>query len=111
MTTAIASTFATICLMASSLAHANCNAEFVERFTRAERIVDSLRPDKPAQARVSAADGSEYTAGQAQWMKGQLRAALRAYTQGNESGAAATLERVIDRLSSHHHSPSSGQVN
>jgi hypothetical protein len=105
MTTTTASAFATACLVASSLAHANCSPAFIDRFASTERIVGSLRPDKPAQARVSAADGSEYTAGQAQWMKGQLRSALHACTQGDESGAVATLQRVTDLLNSHHQSP------
>jgi hypothetical protein len=74
----------------------------MERFTSAQRIVSSLRPDKPAQARVSAADGSEYTAGEALWMQGQLRTAQQACAQGNESSAASTLYGVTDLLNSHH---------
>ena len=104
MTTSTASTFVTACLLASSLAHANCNSSFIERFTSAQRIVDSLRPDKPAQARVSASDGTEYTAGEAQWMKGQLRSALQACGQSDESAAAETLQGVTVLLNSHHRS-------
>ncbi len=68
-------------------------------------MVDSLRPDKPAQARVAAFDGSEYTAGQAQWMKGQLRSALQACAHRDEATAAATLQGVTDLLSSRHRAP------
>ncbi|HXJ44430.1 MAG TPA: hypothetical protein VNH18_34405, partial [Bryobacteraceae bacterium] len=87
MTIATTSVLATACLLASSLSHANCSLTLTERFSSAQRMVDSLRPDKPAQARVSASDGSEYTAGEAQWMKGQLRSALQACSQSDESAA------------------------
>ena len=112
MTTATTSILATACLLASSLTHANCSPTFTERFTSAQRMVGSLRPDKPAQARVSAADGSEYTAGEAPWMKGQLRAAMHACTQGDESGAAATLQKVTDLLNSRRqsHNGAAGQL-
>jgi hypothetical protein len=105
MTTATTSVLATACLLASSLTHANCSPAFTERFTSAQRMVDSLRPDKPAQARVSAFDGSEYTAGEAQWMKGQLRSALQACAHSDEASAAATLQGVTDLLNSHHGAP------
>ena len=46
----------------------------------AERIVASLRPDKPAQARVFAIDGSEFTAGQTRGCAGSsTRAAERVH--------------------------------
>jgi hypothetical protein len=51
-------------------------------------IVDSLRPDRPGQVRVFASDGSEYTVGQALWMKGQLRSVLQACAQADETTAA-----------------------
>jgi hypothetical protein len=105
MTTSTTSAFVTACLLASSLAHANCSPSFNERFTSAQRIVDSLRPDKPAQARVSASDGAEYTAGEAQWMKGQLRSALQACSQSDESAAAEKLQGVTVLLNSRHRSP------
>jgi hypothetical protein len=104
MTTTTASAIATACLLASSLTHANCSPTFNERFTSAQRIVDSLRPDKPAQARVSASDGSEYTAGEALWMKGQLRFVLQTCAQSDEASAVSTLQGVTDLLNSHHRS-------
>jgi hypothetical protein len=105
MTTAIISAFAGACLLASPLAHANCSTAFVERFTSAQRIVGSLRPDKPAQARVSASDGSEYTAGEALWMQGRLRSALQACERGEEWSAASRLLSVTDLLNVHHRLP------
>jgi hypothetical protein len=105
MTIATTSVLATACLLASSLSHANCSPTFTERFSSAQRMVDSLRPDKPAQVRVAAFDGSEYTAGQAQWMKGQLRSALQSCTHSDEASAAATLQGVTDLLNSRHRSP------
>jgi hypothetical protein len=54
MTATTTSVLATACLLASSLTHANCSPTFTERFSSAQRMVDSLRPDKPAQARVAA---------------------------------------------------------
>jgi hypothetical protein len=104
MTTRTVSAFVTACLLASSLAHANCSPSFNEQFTSAQRIVDSLRADKPAQARVSASDGSEYTAGNAQWMKGQMRSAQQACVLGDESAATAALQKVTALLNSHHRS-------
>jgi hypothetical protein len=102
MTTTIKSVVASTFLLASTLAHANCSPAFTEQFASAARIVDSLRPDKPGQIRVSASDGSEYTAGQALWMKGQLRSVLQACKQGDETAAASTLHGVTDLLKSHH---------
>jgi len=74
----------------------------VYRKVRVDRIVDSLRPDKPGQMRVFASDGSEFTAGQALWMKGQLRSVLQACVQGDESSAASSLHGVTDLLHTHH---------
>ena len=94
---------ASICLLAvSTLSHASCNPVLAEQLASAQRIVDSLRPDKPGQARVVASDGSEYTAAQALWMKGQLRSMLQACVQGDEVSAASSLHGVTDLLRTHH---------
>ena len=91
------------CLLASSTqTHASCSNSLSQQLVSAERIVDSLRPDKAGQMRVFASDGSEYTAGQALWMKGQLRSVLRACAQGDEASAASTLRGVTDLLNAHH---------
>jgi len=103
MKTTLFSVVASTCLLASStLAHANCSTAFTDKVAGAERIVDSLRPDKPGQMRVFASDGSEFTAGQALWMKGQLRSVLQACVQGDEISAASSLHGVTDLLHTHH---------
>ena len=102
MTTTFYSIITATCLMTSALAHADCGPQFSKHYAGAERIVDSLRPDKPGQIRVIAFDGSEYTAGQVLWMKGQLRSALQACTQGNEATAKSALQGVTDLLNLHH---------
>ena len=103
MNTTFFSVVASTCLLASSpLTHANCSTAFTEKLASTERIVDSLRPDKPGQIRVFASDGSEFTAGQAIWMKGQLRSVLHACAQGDEVSAASSLHGVTDLLNARH---------
>jgi hypothetical protein len=94
--------FASTCLLASTLTYANCSTTVTEKFAGAERIIDSLRPDKPGQMRVFASDGSEFTAGQALWMKGKLRSVLRARVEDDALPAAASLHGVTDLLRIHH---------
>jgi hypothetical protein len=92
----------TYLLASSTLAHAACSPALTEQLVSAERIVDSLRPDKAGQMRVFASDGSEYTAGEALWMKGQLQRVRQACGQGEEAFAASTLRGVTNLLSAHH---------
>jgi hypothetical protein len=92
-------------LMASTAAHPNCSATLTQQYASADRTVGSLRPDKPAQMRVFARDGSEYTAGEALWMKGQLRSFLRACARGDGTAAASTLHGVTGLLNSHQRAP------
>jgi hypothetical protein len=102
MKTTLFSIVASTYLLASpTLTYANCSTTFTGQFAGAERIVDSLRPDKPGQMRVFASDGSEFTAGQALWMKGQLRSVLQACVQGDEVSAASSLHGVTDLLHTH----------
>jgi hypothetical protein len=68
------------------------------------RLVDSLRPDKAGQARMFAADGSEFTVEQALWMQGQLRQVARLCATGrvaDQAEAARILAGVSDLLRSH----------
>jgi hypothetical protein len=65
------------------------------------RLVDSLRPEKAGQMRVFAADGSEFNAGQVQWMKGQLRKFDRLCARGDAAEAANVLAGVQELLESH----------
>jgi hypothetical protein len=81
--------------------HADCSPALSEQIARAERIVESLRPDKAGQMRVFASDGSEFTSGQAQWMKGQLRGIQRDCTKGDDEAAAARLRGVQELLNAH----------
>jgi len=89
-------------LASSPMANAGCSHGLTEQIVGAERIVDSLRPDKAGQMRVFALDGSEYSAGQANWMQGQMRVVLRACTRGDEASAAAALRGVQGVLNAHH---------
>jgi hypothetical protein len=95
----IASTF----LLASTGAKAaTCSPSLNEQLARNQHIVDTLKPDKPGQVRVSAFDGSEYTAGEALWMKGQLRSVLKACQRQDEASATSILDAVTQLLDSHH---------
>jgi hypothetical protein len=89
---------------AVSLSHAaeSCDASFTEQYHDRARIVDSLRPDKGGQARVFAVDGSEFTAGQARWLQGQLHKVEEACVRGDQVRAAQLLADVQELLKSHH---------
>jgi hypothetical protein len=66
--------------------------------------VDSLKADKAGQARVFGSDGSVYTAGQAQWMHGQLRLIDAACARGDQAQAVRLLSAVNDLIKSHQRS-------
>jgi hypothetical protein len=89
-------------LFSSTMTRAGCSPALSQQILGAERIIDSLRPDKSGQMRVFAVDGSQFTAAQAAWLKEQLRAALRSCHQEDEAGAAATLHDLTDLLHAHH---------
>jgi hypothetical protein len=81
-----------------------CDESATEQYRHAERIVDSLRPEKPGQMRVFAADGSEFNAGQASWMKARLRKYAQLCAHGGPQDlaeAAKILAEVQDLLKSH----------
>jgi hypothetical protein len=81
-----------------------CDAPAQQQYRDAARIVDSLRPEKPGQMRVFAADGSEFNAGQANWMKARLRKYARLCEHGSPEDlaeAAKILAEVQDLLKSH----------
>ena len=88
---------------AVSFAHAAeaCDASFAEQYRDSLRIVDSLRADKGGQARVFAADGSEFTAGQTHWMRGQLHKVEDACGHGDQVHAAEMLRQVQELLKAH----------
>jgi hypothetical protein len=89
----------TVCQAASG-----CDAPSLQQYRDTARIVDSLRPEKPGQMRVFAADGSEFNAGQASWMKARLREYTRLCEHGSPEDlaqAAKLLAEVQDLLKSH----------
>jgi hypothetical protein len=101
--------YAAAAFLAASAAYADssCDAASMQQYRDCVRIVDSLRPDKSGQARVFATDGSEFTAGQALWMQGQLRKVQRLCAHGSpadQAQAARLLAEVRDLLKSHQRS-------
>jgi hypothetical protein len=78
-----------------------CPSALVQALHEAERQVDSLRPDKSGQARVFAADGSEFTAGQAMWMKSQLKLAEQSCAKNDSASAADHMREVNQLLRAH----------
>ena len=100
----LVSVVASTWLLASSpLTHASCSAAFSEQLASAERIANSLRPDKPGQIRVFSSDGSEFTAGQALWIKGQLRSIAQFCAKGDEAAATSSLHEVSSLLNARKH--------
>ena len=99
--------FATLVVLALPLVPSvygaqSCDDKFLNSLHECERIVGSLRPDKVGQQRVYASDGSEFTGGQAQWMKGQLKRIAEDCAGGNATDAAQRLSEVQELLSKHH---------
>ena len=80
--------------------HAACSRPVTGSLVGAERMVGSLRPEKGGQARVFAYDGTEFTAGEALWMKGRLRLAAAACARSDDAGARPYLKQVMDLLRS-----------
>lgn len=96
----------TVSLLIATAGHAaiGCDAAATEQYQHVERIVASLRPEKPGQMRVFAADGSEFNAGQASWMKARLRKYAQLCAHGSpedRAEAARILAEVQDLLKSH----------
>jgi hypothetical protein len=63
-----------------------------------QKVVESLLVTKPGQLRVLAKDGSEYTAGDAQWMQRELRLIDEACLRGGDVEAAWRLEQLQGSL-------------
>jgi len=83
---------------------AGCDDKLTHALKHLQLVVGTLRSDKAGQMRVFASDGSEFTAAQAQWMKGQLALVAMACTYGNAADAARRLAEVQQFLSAHHRS-------
>jgi hypothetical protein len=94
------------CLAAPALyASEGCDPGIVQQYHDSARVADSLRPDKPGVMRVYAADGSEFTAGQALWMQGQLRLVDKACARGDQAEATRRLAAVRELLKAHQRKP------
>jgi hypothetical protein len=94
----------TVLGISSALAAPGCDPALLEQYRECARVVDTLRPEKSGQARVFASDGSEFTAGQALWMQGQLRKFERLCAQAspaNQEEASAVLAAVQQLLKEH----------
>jgi hypothetical protein len=95
---------AVACVAAPAYAGSACDAVASQQYRDCVRIVDSLHPDKAGQARVFARDGSEFTAGQASWMKGQLRKVARLCASGaagDQEEATRLLAEIRELIRSH----------
>jgi hypothetical protein len=92
----------TALLALSNLAQANCSPSLSEHISSVQRIVNSVRPDKPGQVRVVASDGSVFTSAEAHWMNAHLRLVQKSCAQGDEAAADTALRDVDSLLSAHH---------
>jgi hypothetical protein len=81
-----------------SIAAAQCAPPVQASLDSVARRVLALRLDKPAQARVFAADGSEYTAAAVHLMHTALRHAETACERGDALEAGRQLEDLGDLL-------------
>ena len=97
----------TCALSATSVMAAGCDPLLMQQYRECSRVVDTLRPEKSGQQRVFASDGSEYTAGQALWMRGQMRKVERLCADGSQASqaqAAQTLAAIEELIRTHQHS-------
>jgi hypothetical protein len=83
---------------------AACDDKLTYTLQHLQLVVGTLRPDKAGQMRVFASDGSEFTAAQAQWMKGQLALVAKSCSNGDAADAARRLAEVQQLLSAHRRS-------
>ena len=86
-------------------ADGTCDATMMQQYRECAHIVGSLRPEKAGQARVFAYDGSEYTGGQALWLRGQLRKLERlcaSSSAADKEEATRVLMEMENLLKSHH---------
>jgi hypothetical protein len=98
---ALIASFAGWCLVPAAQAATGCDVTLTGQYKQYAKIVEQLRADKPGQMRVFAADGSEFTAGQARWMQGQLRDVEQACASGDQATAQRRLNAVGRLLKAH----------
>ncbi len=89
------------CLAHASQASTGCDAALTGQYKQYAHIVEALRSDKPGQMRVFGPDGSEFSAGQARWMQGQLRDVEEECARGDQSAARRRLNAVGQLLKAH----------
>jgi hypothetical protein len=87
---------AALLLSAVCQADTGCEAGSLQQYRSAVRIVDSLRPEKAGQQRVFLADGSQFNAGQAQWMKARLREYADLCVRGTAEDRAQAAKILAD---------------
>ena len=83
-------------------AHGGCDPGLSAELATLQRFAHSVPVDKPGLARVYAADGTEFTAGQALWMKGQVREVEAACARGDRADAAQRLDAVSALVQERH---------
>lgn len=81
-----------------TVAAAPCDAALAQSLHDAGRRVASLQATKPGQARVSDADGAEYTAGTVRRLTAQVRLAERACDRSDGRQAADFLAEIDGAL-------------
>jgi len=80
----------------------SCGPPLTNAYEQARAVIGSLRADKPGQMRVLADDGSVYTSGQAQWLRGQLHDVLIACERGQFEAAKRGLSGIHSALDAKH---------
>jgi hypothetical protein len=78
-----------------------CDSSMTASIHFTQLLVGSIRVDKPGLARVYAADGSEFTGGQALWMQGQMLSIEKACAGGDPGSAAERLAQVQALIAAH----------
>ena len=78
----------------AAAAKESCNNELEFSIERYGHVIHSLRLDKPGQAHVYAADGTEFTPAEAFWMREQLRRIETACKLDASPDALERLEQV-----------------
>jgi hypothetical protein len=89
------------CVVLPVHASSGCDVTLTAQYTQDVRIVAQLRANEPGQMRVFAADGSEFTAGQARWLQGQLTDIEQACARGDRATAQRRLNAVEQLLNAH----------
>lgn len=79
----------------------DCDPALLSSMRDAQRLVAPMRADKPGQARVFAADGSEYPAGVVRWMTAELLAAEQNCRDGKSADAETHVAGVEATLTAH----------